>query len=79
MVVELATLTDVATVPPSLTVAPDWKFAPVIVTDVPPLVVPELGETADTVGDGGVVPDVVKRQTGPVAVWLAIVLPIMRQ
>jgi hypothetical protein len=79
IVVELTTLTDVAAVPPSLTVAPDWKFAPVTVTEVPPPVEPELGEIADTVGDGGGVPDVVNRHTGPLAVWLAIVLPTTRQ
>jgi hypothetical protein len=77
----LTTLTFGAAAPPNVTVAPGAKLVPVIVTDVPPLVVPEFGETADTVGAGagGGVPDVVKRHTGPVAVWFAIVLPTIRQ
>src|SRR5829696_7562850 len=48
--VELTTVTLVAAVPPKLTVAPDEKLVPVIVTDVPPLVLPEVGEIAVTVG-----------------------------
>ena len=43
------TLVTVAAVPPKLTVAPDWKFVPGIVTAVPPAVVPELGDTPVTV------------------------------
>ena len=50
--VELTTVTLVAAVPPKLTVAPDEKPVPVIVTDVPPLVLPEVGEMAVTVGAG---------------------------
>jgi hypothetical protein len=50
----LATMTAVAAgTPPKLTVAPFAKFFPVIVTVVPPFVVPELGTTLLTVGDGG--------------------------
>jgi hypothetical protein len=78
----LATFTFVAAAPPKVTVAPDTKLVPVMVTDMPPPVVPEFGETPVTVGEGaggGGVPDVVKRQIGPVAVWLAILLPTMRQ
>jgi hypothetical protein len=52
MEVELTTVTLVAAVPPKLTVAPLEKPVPVMVTDVPPLVVPEVGEIADTVGAG---------------------------
>jgi hypothetical protein len=48
--VELTTVTLVAAVPPKLTVAPDEKPVPVILTDVPPLVLPEVGEIAVTVG-----------------------------
>ena len=48
----LATLTFVAAAPPKVTVAPAAKFAPVIVTEVPPPVVPEFGETPATVGAG---------------------------
>jgi hypothetical protein len=33
-----------------VTVAPDMKFVPVIVTDVPPAVVPEVGKILVTVG-----------------------------
>ena len=52
MVVPLTTVTPVAAVPPKLTVAPDKKPVPVIVTAVPPAVVPETGEIALTVGAG---------------------------
>ena len=48
----LPTVTPVAAVPPIVTVAPDWKFAPVMVTAVPPAVVPEVGEIVLTVGAG---------------------------
>jgi hypothetical protein len=50
MEVELTTVTLVAAVPPMLTVAPLAKPVPVIVTDVPPLVLPEVGEIEVTVG-----------------------------
>jgi hypothetical protein len=43
------TAVTVADAPPMLTVAPAWKFVPVIVTPVPPNVVPELGEIPLTV------------------------------
>jgi hypothetical protein len=52
IVVALTTVTLVAAVPPIVTVAPASKFVPVIVTAVPPLVVPEFGEIALTVGAG---------------------------
>src|SRR5438445_7858527 len=48
----LTTVTLVAAVPPRLTVAPAAKPVPVRVTAVPPLLVPELGEIALTVGAG---------------------------
>ena len=54
MEVELTTVTPVADVPPRLTVAPAEKPVPVIVTDVPPLVLPEVGEIELTVGAGAV-------------------------
>jgi hypothetical protein len=44
IVVLFATVTLVPATPPNVTVAPDRKPVPVIFTDVPPLVVPELGE-----------------------------------
>ena len=48
----LTTVTLVAKVPPSFTVAPDRKFVPVMVTAVPPLEVPDVGEMPLTVGAG---------------------------
>jgi len=48
----LTTVTPVAAVPPKLTVAPGRKFAPVIVTPVPPLAGPVLGATDVTIGAG---------------------------
>ena len=56
MVVPLTTLTPVAAVPPKLTVAPEAKFVPVMVTAVPPVVGLELGVTLATVGAGAGVP-----------------------
>ena len=50
----LATLTFVARVVSNLTVAPALKFVPVIVTEVPPAVGPEFGETDVKVGGCGV-------------------------
>ena len=44
------TVTPAALAPPIETVAPDTNPVPVIVTAVPPLVDPELGEIAVTVG-----------------------------
>ena len=46
------TATFVAAAPPMVTVAPVRKPVPVIVTEVPPAVVPELGEMLVTVGAG---------------------------
>ena len=48
--VALVTTTFVAGVPPSVTVAPETKFVPVMVTAVPPVVGPLLGLTPVTVG-----------------------------
>jgi len=56
-------------------VTPAAKLVPVIVTAVPPFASPVFGLTEATVGpEVGAVPPVVKLQTGPVAVKLAIVL-----
>jgi len=49
MLVVLTTVTPVAAVPPNVTVAPETNPVPVMVTAVPPAVVPEVGETAVTV------------------------------
>lgn len=46
----LVTTTFVAAAVPNVTVAPDAKFVPLIVTAVPPAVVPLFGETLLTVG-----------------------------
>jgi hypothetical protein len=50
IVVAFVTTTFVAAVPPNVTVAPVAKFVPVIVTAVPPAVVPLFGLTLVTVG-----------------------------
>ena len=49
------TVTPVAAMPSKLAVAPVRKPVPVIVTAVPPLVLPEDGETPVTVGAGFIV------------------------
>ena len=43
-------VTLVHAAPPTVTVAPDKKFVPVIVIDVPPAAVPDVPDTPDTVG-----------------------------
>jgi hypothetical protein len=48
------TVTPVAAVPPKLTVAPERKPVPAIVTAVPPLALPVLGVIEVTVGPGAV-------------------------
>jgi hypothetical protein len=48
--VAFTTTTLVPAFPAKLTVAPDAKFVPLIVTPVPPAVGPLLGETLVTVG-----------------------------
>ena len=55
MEVPLARFTLVATAPPKVTVAPARKPVPIIVTAVPPDVVPDAGAKAVTVGAGLVV------------------------
>ena len=49
----LETFTFVAAVKSNFTVAPETKLVPLIVTDVPPVVSPELGETDVNVGGCG--------------------------
>ena len=51
----LTKLTPVAAAPPKLTVAPDTKLVPVMVTVVPPPVEPLPGATVVTAGGGRVV------------------------
>jgi hypothetical protein len=50
IVVLFTTVTLVAAAEPNVTVAPEAKFVPVIVTAVPPAVGPLLGLTLVTVG-----------------------------
>jgi hypothetical protein len=50
IVVLFTTTTLLAAVPPNVTVSPDAKLVPAIVTDVPPPVEPVLGLTPVTVG-----------------------------
>ena len=74
--VPLTTTTLVAEALPNVTVAPTAKFAPVIVTAVPPAVVPLLGLTFVTVGAG---PDIAANVTicithGPEEVRVAVAL-----
>ena len=52
--VGLTNVTPVAAVPPKVTVAPETKFVPVIVTEVPPDVGPVFGLTEVIVGAGAV-------------------------
>jgi hypothetical protein len=52
IVVLFTTATFVAAVEPNVTVAPETKFVPVIVTDVPPEFDPLFGLTPVTVGAG---------------------------
>jgi hypothetical protein len=48
--VEEMNTTDVHALPPIVTVAPEIKLLPVMVTDVPPAPLPEFGEIPETVG-----------------------------
>jgi hypothetical protein len=52
MEVLFTTTTLLAAAPPKVTVAPARKPVPVIVTPLPPLLDPELGEIELTVGAG---------------------------
>ena len=55
-VIDVAPLTmTIAELVPNFTVEPAVKFAPVMVTDVPPAAGPELGLIEVTVGAGSVV------------------------
>ena len=64
-VIDVALTTDtlVAAVPPILTVAPEMKLVPVMVTLVPPAVVPLLGLMLVTVG--GALADICKVAAPP--------------
>jgi hypothetical protein len=80
IVVLFVTTTFVAAVPPNVTVAPAAKFVPVIVTAVPPDVVPLFGLTLVTVSAG---PDTAANVTicithapEDVSVAVALLLPV---
>ncbi len=51
---ELTTFTEVPATPPKVTVAPDCKFLPLMVTLVPPEALPEVGEMLEMLGGGPV-------------------------
>jgi hypothetical protein len=51
--VELTTTTLVAAMPPKVTVAPFWKPVPLMVTGLPPVVLPAEGTTEVMVTLGG--------------------------
>ena len=76
MLVLLTTTTLVAAVLPNVTAAPAAKFVPVIVTDVPPAVVPVPGLTLLTVGTGPLTAENVAIciTHGPDAVSVAVAL-----
>jgi hypothetical protein len=79
IVVAFTTVTPVAAAPPNVTVAPEAKFVPVIVTDVPPAVVPLFGLTLLTVGTGPLTAENVAicmtHGPDPVSVAVALLLP----
>ena len=75
----LTTTTLVAAAMPKVTVSPEAKFVPVIVTAVPPAVDPLLGETLVTVGagptDGANVAICITHAPEPRNVAVALLLP----
>jgi hypothetical protein len=73
----LTTVTLVTAVPPKLTVAPVRKPVPVIVTAVPPAVVPEVGEIAVTVGGLALNVAICITQLELVTVPVALLLPVL--
>jgi hypothetical protein len=81
ILVLLTTVTFVAAVLPNITVAPETKFVPVIVTAVPPAVVPLLGLTLLTVATGPVtaanVAICITHGPAPVNVAVALLLPVV--
>lgn len=78
MVVAFTTVTPVAAVLPNVTVSPATKFVPVIVTAVPPDVVPLLGDTLLTEGDSTYVYPVVRLPLRfPVFVTVTVTAPTL--
>jgi len=79
IVVAFTTVTFVAATPPNVTNAPDAKFVPVIVTEVPPAVEPVFGDTFVTVGAGPLttanVAICITHGPDPVSVAVALLLP----
>ena len=81
MEVPLSTVTCVAAVPPKVTLSPEAKFVPVIVTPVPPLAEPDVGETERTVGEGldalALKVAICMTQSPPLLVAVAALLPAL--
>lgn len=77
MVVLFETTTLVAAVEPNVTVAPEAKFVPVIVTAVPPAVEPVLGETPVTVGTRKYVKPLVRLPLWPLTVTVTVTAPVV--
>jgi hypothetical protein len=77
MLVLLDTTTSVAAVPPNVTVAPVAKFVPVIVTAVPPAVVPLFGNTPVTVGITTYVNPLARLPLCPLTVTVTVTAPAL--
>ena len=77
IVVLFTTTTFVAAVAPNVTVAPVAKFVPVIVTAVPPAVVPLFGDTLLTVGITTYVNPLVKLPLCPLTVTVTVTAPAL--
>jgi hypothetical protein len=75
--VPLTTTTFVAALLPKITVAPAAKFVPVIVTAVPPAVVPVFGETLVTVGEATYVNPLAKLPACPFTVTVTVTAPAL--
>src|SRR5579872_2889025 len=77
MDVLFTTTTLVAAADPNVTVAPDAKFVPVIVTPVPPAAGPLLGDTPVTVGCPTYVNPFVRLPLCPLTVTVTVTAPAL--
>src|SRR5580693_8388021 len=77
MVVLFTNVTLVAGVPPKVTVAPEAKFVPMIVTAVPPAVVPVFGDTLVTVGVTMYVNPLARLPVCPLTVTVTVTAPAL--
>jgi hypothetical protein len=77
IVVLLTTTTLVAAAAPKVTVAPEAKFVPVIVTDVPPAVEPLFGDTPVTVGGATYVNPLARLPIWPLRVTVTVTAPTL--